>query len=171
LPLFVAGLIQAVGVWGPLATAGCDLSFAPETPAAGPPRSPPNGIVCGATVCEAGTVCCLQDGGPVCDRTGDEGWPVFGDAAVESGACYGPSLGCDGPEDCPGAYCCPLGLLFSTDYTACTVAPAGSLGPCPGFAEPLCHTDSDCPSWEHCVPDDGGANTYDPLAGHVSYCQ
>jgi hypothetical protein len=169
LPLCVAKAIQTVGLWGPLALAGCDLTFTPEkSTATGPPRSRPDGITCGATVCEAGTVCCLQDGAPVCDqKASDVLFPPL-DAAVEPGTCYGPYLACDGPEDCPGAYCCPLGILYSTDHTACTVDTTG-FGVCAGFALPLCHGDSDC--YGRCVLDDGGTNEYDPLAGYVSYCR
>ena len=165
MPPCVAGAIQVLGFCGSLVTVGCDLIFTPDDAGSRGTYSPPPGIACGDSVCEAGTVCCLLASGPTC---AEAGVLSLTPAVIEGGTCYGSYLGCDGPGDCPGATCCPLGVLFVTDYTACVVATSNDSFVC-GFNSSVCHDDSDCPASERCVLDDGGPN-YDPLAGYVSYC-
>jgi hypothetical protein len=168
LPLFVGGAMWVLGLRGSLSAVGCDFSFTPIEAGARGSYSPPSGIACGDAVCEAGTVCCLlQDEGPTCAAAGVDN--LAPSAVIDAGTCYGPYLGCDGPEDCSGATCCPKGFLFGQDYTACAVATSEDWFPC-GFNAPVCHADSDCPPDSRCVLDDGGGSNGDSLAGYVSHC-
>lgn len=88
----------------------------------------PDGVVCGAVVCDATQQCCDDDDGTSrCIAAGD--------------VCPGDGALCDGVEDCQARdLCCADGDLAFCDASCRHAA---------------CREDTDCPSLEpHCCPGD-----------------
>ena len=90
------------------------------------------GVACGfganQVVCTPGQLCCLTPLPPAC-----------------AGTCQGPSLACDGPEDCATAtpICCGT-LAGAAGGSQCVAM-------CQNPQQVLCHTKTDCPtSASHC---------------------
>lgn len=103
----------------------------------GPPIGTADGVPCGASMCEWGTACCLGAGPSQC---------FAGDAAATQ-ACAMEYLTCDGPEDCPGAWCClhqqPLGPGPVKALCDGQWDDAGFVS-CPPGALPACRNDPEC---------------------------
>jgi hypothetical protein len=116
-----------------------DASTLDATPAAADASAPDLagsdamvGVPCNNLFCDTsnGNVCC-EGFPPTCSATP---CPV----GIQSDAC-------DGPEDCPGRFCCLLvAPLFGTEcVTSC-----GQTGDQRGL---ICHTDADCPPNQACL--------------------
>ena len=119
-------LWASMTVW---AIAGC--TGAP-TRALGPPLGEPDGVVCGQTTCEGGTACCLGDGS------------CLAVAASGNVECPDEYLSCDGPEDCPGSWCClHQGAVGRSPYAACDGFWDGGAG-CPVGSVPVCKSAPQC---------------------------
>lgn len=100
-----------------LSAAGCP-SFSPFVPDSGV-NDVDAGVTCGASLCPAPNVCCLDTGVPFCSARCSEGL----------------GLHCDGPEDCgPGWSCCLSSHL--NDGSTC-------MRTCSQPSQ-LCHTTADC---------------------------
>ena len=138
-----------VGVWvGALASTGCTSGN--ERHGNPVPLGQPDGVLCGATTCTTGTACCLGDGG------------CLGIEASGVVACAGEYLTCDGPEDCPGSWCClheqPLGA--GSVYAACDGQwDDAGIPSCPQGAVASCKSDPQCGYFflHTCADVEGGA--------------
>jgi hypothetical protein len=87
-----------------------------------------NGVICtGSGNCAPGEVCCGGSSAVVCQAA--------------SASCDGPTLACDGSEDCPGAHCCQN--VGTTCAASCT---GGSR---------ICHASSECETGQTCCPNGG----------------
>ena len=117
----------------------------PNAPDAEPGPSPDaaaNSVTCGADACDtASEQCCVDQGGATCLALAD--------------TCGGTTLGCDGPEDCPGGtdVCCARGGGGGGGgggevEVACAAACNNGLV--------ACHLDTDCAEGEHCCGDPDG---------------
>ena len=97
----------------------------------------PDGVICGASTCDATQQCCADDNGPRCIAAGD--------------VCPGDAALCDGVEDCQASdRCCADGDTAFCDATCGHVA-CRDTGDCPSDAPNCCPTDN---PWSVCSRDD-----------------
>jgi hypothetical protein len=124
---------------------------------AGPgPLGAPDGVTCSGHVCAVGMACCLSGGTFSC---------IPMDAATAA-TCDGGYLQCDGPQDCPGQWCClePTGLENVT-RAICD----GSGWMCPLAEEaPVCENNRECSVFGADMTCDGSADA--GIAAFVRTC-
>jgi hypothetical protein len=96
----------------------------------------PGSIVCGATTCSSGQICCATFTGGMVVQT----------CQSATATCMGgATLTCDGPEDCTGGQVC-CGMRSPTGgTTACVDAAMCTFGR-------LCHATTDCTGTDMCCP-------------------
>jgi hypothetical protein len=149
------GLMRPLVIVIMVAAGACKTSEAPRAAFV-----PPDGVVCGATACQGSAACCTRSESCFAVGTTDSG-------------CTTEYLECDGPEDCPGSWCCyfpePIAGA-SPPFSAC----AGQWDDartvsCPSNAIPMCKNNAECQyvGLPICAVSDGG---YGSTPGAIMAC-